>query len=317
MGIAFAIIYIPLYLLAVLISSFIAYKIIHKSDSSNKSRIIFLLVGFILSIILNLILLFIVSTYGEHSWKPFINQLAITLCGSLILGVSIYAVSYAFENKLRHILHSISAGALFSIYAIPWIALFLSVNYYNIINYSTFNQLCNDSSLVFVEEVPPARSVLLRTDKFASVTKEQQARISSFAKFILNQGKLDYIERPPSKKSKYYNKSKYERIHINKNQLQIEYITQPVDKFSAEYEIISNSLQLPIKKDRGIGGSRIEIRRMSDDKLIAYTQYYWDNKTFKACPRQVHSPIFVFSFIATALNINNPMTNLKENKINK
>jgi hypothetical protein len=62
-------------------------------------------------------------------------------------------------------------------------------------------------------------------------------------------------------------------------------------------------LELPEERKRGIGGTRVEIRRSSDSKLIAYTQYYWDRTENKACPEGAMDRHFIYKFITNSLKI--------------
>jgi hypothetical protein len=77
----------------------------------------------------------------------------------------------------------------------------------------------------------------------------------------------------------------------------------PANRFTAEYQVRSSTLSIPGGQEHGIGGARIEVVRASDNRLIAFAQYYWDNKAFRSCPKETNGKYFIQWFIADALNL--------------
>lgn len=81
---------------------------------------------------------------------------------------------------------------------------------------------------------------------------------------------------------------------------------EPVEELTAEYEVRPTRLTLDQGAELGLGGARIEIRRRLDNHLVAYAQYYWNNREFRACPQESHSGMFIYHFVAGALGVKNP-----------
>jgi len=124
-----------------------------------------------------------------------------------------------------------------------------------------------------------------------------------------------YIERPSSSTD-----SQFERIYTEgerilkssgKKRKRTKYVTQPIEIIKSEYVVTSNIINSLEEESDGIGGNHIEIRRVTDDKIIAFAKYYWDTKTSKACPSEARNGLFVYQFIATALNVINENSTIR------
>lgn len=178
-----------------------------------------------------------------------------------------------------------------------------------------FSRLCKNAEIKIYETVNPAKSVVLTEDRFTHMPPRRQAETLPHALFLLNQSFLEFIERPASKESGIADKAQYERIatvgeRILRSQpgssAQTTFSYEPTDTITAEYEVRPIRLTIEKGADVGLGGARIEIRRRADDKLIAHAQYYWNNTEFRACPEESHRGLFIYHFIANALNVRNP-----------
>jgi hypothetical protein len=219
--------------------------------------------------------------------------------------------------------------------------------YHNIANHSTFSEVCKNARIEIIEDVAPAKSIALLPDSFVHTNSGvTPSRLSSWklpsynnrlaygkrtniGKYSLRLSILDYIERPPPKESSLYGDFKYERLSIIGERIlkrqysayakreYTKYDRSPASTITAEYNVIPSYLEMPLKKDKGIMGERIEIRKNSNNELIAYAQYYYDLRAYNVCPETADDPFFVYNFIATALKVDNPNRNsniLKDNK---
>lgn len=126
---------------------------------------------------------------------------------------------------------------------------------------------------------------------------------------------MEYLERPATKESGIEGKAKYERVStIGERVLrakpgstaETQYVYEPTEEITAEYEIRPARVNIEHGAELGLGGARIEIRRRLDNHLVAFAQYYWNNTEFKACPEESHNGMFIYHFIAGALNFKNP-----------
>lgn len=178
-----------------------------------------------------------------------------------------------------------------------------------------FSSLCEHSEIKVLEKVKGAKSIALLNDSFTFMAQGRQAETRPMAVFLLNQSLLEYIERPATDEGLTKGIAKYERMSTaGKRVLRslpgdnrtTQYIYEPTDAITAEYEVKSTVLNIDRGDELGLGGARIEIRRKTNNHLIGYAQYYWNNKEFRACPEESHNGMFIYHFIADALNVKNP-----------
>lgn len=178
-----------------------------------------------------------------------------------------------------------------------------------------FDHLCESAEIKIYETVNAPKGIAVLPDSFSYMPPRQQAETRPMAVFLLNQSLLEYIERPAKNETGILGKAKYERMSTTGERVlrseygvraQTQYVYEPTDSITAEYEVRPTRLSLARGAELGLGGSRIEIRRRSDDKLIAFAHYYWNNTELRACPPETHQGLFVYNFVADALNIRNP-----------
>ena len=185
-----------------------------------------------------------------------------------------------------------------------------------IITLSTeFARLCSSAEIKVLEPVQQAKSIALLPDSFPYMAAGRQAVTEPWMEFLLNQGLLEFLERPATKESGIEGKAKYERVStVGERILRskpgstavTQYVFEPVEEITAEYEIRPVRVIIEHGVELGMGGARIEIRRRLDNHLVAYAQYYWNNTEFRACPQESHNGMFIYHFVAGALNFKNP-----------
>ncbi len=316
MGLAVAIIYLPLYLFFSSGAIYAALKIRKRtvSEEKTKSRYRHIFVGFIAGTLLTWWLVWLVPVKGNTDYEAFVNQLALTLLTPVVFGVILFG--FIKLARLRQNWHCVDivSGVLFSTIAIPWLTIVAASYYDDVVNFPKYHSLCANAEIKFLERLKPAKSVFLSPDLFTNSARGSRAVTRSVGTFLLNQSALEYVERPSGSGSVYpYERMRTEgeRILSSRGDETTKYITSPIDTITAEYIVTPRSINFPEEKINGIGGSQIDIRRLSDNKLIAYAKYYWDNKTHKSCPSETQSGLFVYKFIATALNVINEKSNIE------
>ncbi|MES2826302.1 MAG: hypothetical protein V4732_22095 [Pseudomonadota bacterium] len=175
-----------------------------------------------------------------------------------------------------------------------------------------YSRLCDSAEIKILEPVKGAKSIVLMPDSFSVMAQGRQTERGSWTAYLLNQSLLDFIERPATKETGIAGTTEYERVSTIGERIlrskpgsnaQTKYVYEPINEITAEYEIHSEKLTLERGAELGLGGARIEIRRRNDGHLVAYAQYYWSNKEFRACPKESHNGLFIYKFIAGALNV--------------
>lgn len=312
MGIAIAIFYLPLYIVFSIIAVVSAERINKNIKESKFTNILifkYKVKGFVIATLTTWLLIWLVPVKGNTDFEALYIQLGLTLVVPAALASFVFS-----KSETRKYL---AVGALLSTTAMPWVTLFAAFNYYNVINFPAYWYSCTNAEIVFIKDVKPANSVFLHKDVFTRASKGSQSETRPIGLFLLNQSKLKYIERPMQQDDKKL-KPIYEKISIkgdrvfrSKSGENTKFSTEKVEMVTSEYEVIPTRLDFPNERKNGIGGSRIEIYSRKDDELIAYAQYYWDNKTFKSCPSEAHQGLFVYKFIATALNIFNSASSIE------
>jgi hypothetical protein len=195
---------------------------------------------------------------------------------------------------------------------------------------NSFSHLCETAEIKYLEQVVGAKSVALLPDMFAAMDSALKFDAGntgnvgymngvtwrSQSAIILNQSLLEFVEVPKTNQKGLSDQAEFERISTEgKRVLQgnpsTQYLTEPIGTLTAEYEVRPVALNLAELGGDGLAGSRIEIRRRADNKLVAYAQYYWNGPEFKACPKEIIGGVSVFRFVRDALGVRNPESSIK------
>lgn len=320
-------IFLPVYLFFVCIALF-AYKQIRKKNphaEKSEFKYIYAILGIVVSSLITGVSVAQIEYHGYADYGALFYQATLTVCVPTVFGI-IFAVIYRAGFRKSISLMSFTSGVLNSVYFMPFLAIGVAAFYDDVVNAPEYYSLCSDAKIEFKEQVEPAKGVLLSPDQFTNAERGFPNRTRPIRDFLLNQTMLEYIETPSDSDAEY----QYERTHTvgdryvrtyggekrrligkSKDGKMTTFVTTPVDSITAKYVVIPKRMNFPKEKENGIGGSEIEVRRLSDNKLIAYTRYYWDDKTFKSCPKQAHRDLFPYQFIATALNVVNAESSVK------
>ena len=195
-----------------------------------------------------------------------------------------------------------------------------------------FRELCKSAEVKVLEKVDGAKSIALLPDNFATIRQSRSfilenkkpsmngVSIGSESKRLLNLGLLDFIETPAIKSTDPSNPAEFVRISTVGERITLSYYDQgkrietqyefePISAITAEYEIRpqilerADFLESGWGSEPGWGGSRVEITRRADNKLIAFAQYYWSKDDFQACPLEAINGLFIYDFVAGALGV--------------
>jgi len=311
--------YFIIYLLFVIgIASFIQKKNEQVSFDNTRQINKFLLIGFVSSILITWLFLWVVSFLGFTDWNKLILQLLLSLILPIFL---IGFVNFIFFNHAisgGEPKHNFMLGALYSIIAMPWLTFFFGLIYETNANLPEYYSQCKKAEIVFHEKIEPARSVFLSPDLFTYLRKGHPVQTHEHTTIILNQSTLEYIERPPTRRFNNYGKSKYEKISTQGERVLrgpskkgTKFIAEPTDAITSQYIVTSTRLDYPRAQANGVGGSQIKVHRISDNKLIAHAIYYWVGRKYRSCPDKAGDSQFIYKFIATALNVINPNSNIQ------
>ncbi len=180
---------------------------------------------------------------------------------------------------------------------------------------SEFGRLCQSAEIKILEQTKNVKSIAVLPDMFTFMAQGRGAETTPFSAFLLNQSLLEFVEIPATKSSGLEGKATYQRVStvgervlrspMGSNKV-TQFVYEPTDNLTAEYVVRPIPLPLERGSELGLGGARIEIRKRNDNHLVAYAQYYWNNTEFKACPEESHNGMFIYHFVAGALNVKNP-----------
>lgn len=294
----------------------------------------------------NLLLLFYVSARVFASTVPGGGgSFAVISLSPLVvlpaIGLLAVGVIALFTHTLRTRKDTESLSPLIKFGGVEWIPIAIVVaipivfsltlpigRMYKLAN--SFSHLCETAEIKYLEQVVGAKSIALLPDKFATMDSALKfdsgnagnvgymngVRWGSEYSLILNQSLLEFVEVPKTNQKGLSDQAEFERIStVGKRVLQgnpgTQYLTEPISTLTAEYEVRPVALNLAELGGDGLAGSRIEIRRRADNKLIAYAQYYWNGPEFKACPKEIIGGVSVFRFVRDALGVRNPESSIK------
>lgn len=317
MGILLAAVFVPSYIIVSLLAIWILVKTKKPSNISD----LWYVFGFILSTIIALLLIKVIPSekgaYGEYS--PVFYTTFLTLVVPAIVAILFTMVSWFFKNKLSRVFECFSIAAIGLTLFMPWITIVAGLIYEDVQSNIAYSKACLNAEVKYLFETEPAKNIYLKTDNYWQFVKNRSSSSSRVSeKILLNHSFFKMIESSKNIYEKDRNKDYLEFTQLNtlgEKDVSSEHDFNETVKFkeskyrvsTAEYILSSSESHRASARKKGVNGQRLEIHRTSDEKLIAYAQYYWNSTKsgHKMCPEEAKNDSFPYRFITKALNVVN------------
>ena len=308
----FIFIALPIFLVVVALSLRLASKsgksMTEELTLKEKSRM--KAVGFFGAVALAFFLVWTVPKTRGDDWGRAILLFAIVILVPLALGVILSAIKALVDSNNQK-LSAAAAGAFLASAPTPFIVPLAILGYTLGAEYVGLQLYCRNATVTTLERVGQAKSVAFIPDSIMEPpTKYSLAYAKSHSVKLLNQGLVEYIERPATEVSGLKGKSEFERVSIiggrkliyDASEIATKYIYEPIDTITADFLVKPKPLSVSSEYFEGLGGAQIEIYRRKDNSLISRAQYYWSDTLRDSCPSQTHASSFVLSFISESLS---------------
>jgi hypothetical protein len=173
----------------------------------------------------------------------------------------------------------------------------------------TLSSLCNQATIKRVITVERPSGIFIPYNYFSHYSTNTGGKAFS----LLNQRLFEFVEvgRLSDNYNGHFSTAKFERIRLDSDNKDTKFIYEPIEVPSAEYEIRVTDLALPDWLQLKLHGYRIDIRRVKDQALIGYAQYYWSSREKTACPSEIADGNFVEDFIAGTLGAKSQISWIK------
>lgn len=304
MGLLVLVIYLPALLFVSIVSLRLAAIQLRNSavsDSTVVEKSFFYALGLGVSIAATSSIAWWYSELTSFEWGNFFRWVGISLIGPLIAGLLLSAL--CARKKKSHQIGLLIAGVFHATLAMPFAGLAISFFYNDVAYKPAFDRLCANVQPVFLEKVAPARS-------FTLLSWWLDGSKGGARGLLLTHGTpLMYVDVKAAGDGK---STRYMALPQDKRQLSEGVLgwrgvlnDVEIEHSSAEYEIEAINQQLPssLPGVTAINGYRIEIRRTTDKKVIAYSDTYSRRGEDWECPTGVSDGSFSATFIAAALNL--------------
>lgn len=317
MGIVIAAVYLPLLALCTLVTLFasrFAFRISPRAAQSRGIDAALYVLGMALSIVCSLVSASKIEFQRNTDFAALFMRIGVTLAVPVVFGILLLGITYAVHH-LRPFsrLGYLTAGVLHSTIAVPLAAVAVMALYDDVVYGPAFRGLCKHSTVQFVQEIKPAVSVALLPDRILAATRGQQPTGVQLGEALIVNTRLDAVERLPLEIDKVPIGTPFVRLTKNARNRASDYPdVTAIERDEAEYQVVSTQLEIPADLKLRMGGTRVEIRRASDQQLIAFTQYYWDREKFWVCPSVAGESRFLYDFLSDALNVRNSTRDWKK-----
>ncbi len=314
---------LPIFIAVFAFSGWLASKAGESADGSfhpySKSR--YISIGFLSALILTFVIVLIApDAHRNDDWGHAILLFGIVMVVPVALGLCLFSLKN-LDTGFRSKIAAAAVGAFWATAPVPFIVPLCNIGYVLASEYVGYKFQCRNAEVEVIEKVVQAVSVAIIPDSVLEPPNSTRiAYHESLAIRLLNQGLVDYVERPATDISGLKGVSKFERVKIKGEKRVItdakehvhNYQYEPIDSISAEYVVIPTEI---VERDRGkkvlgevkgVGGSKIEIYRRVDKKLISRAQYYLSDTLRSFCPSNGPSEFFTLSFVLDSLSARNP-----------
>jgi hypothetical protein len=311
MGLVLGGVYFSLLLLVSAIAlaiGFIPIRMARENRVPGTHRILPYAAGATVSLLLTVAYAWWYSTHATSEWGPIFGSLAISLAGPPVIGLILHLAWLIICRKSSSAFNFIVAGAWHSTIAMPVVGALVIVFYDDVVHKRTFDQLCAKSQVVIFEKIDPAKSVAFIPDTFFTTNRNGRANQEARTLLLGPNTPLQYIDARVLEWDGRVRFVRVTRAQQSDNTFKSggrdrAFNVIDIEAPNVEYEVIPSSAEVPKSLAKRTYGQKVEIFRVSDKKLIARAEYYWDTGKWWECPAGIDSNSFIRDFIATSLNI--------------
>lgn len=315
MGLAVLAIYIPIFLvvsaISIGISTFIL-RVTNKSEVLVRNKHFKFFIGAVTALLLSTAYAWWFSK-TDSGLDAIVGAIAISLLGPPIIGLITFAFTRIFFGYKHPSFFWVASGALVSTLIMPLLGILiyrtLDSMYSSFLFRPMFINLCAPAKVEIFEIVDPPKGLAVIPLR---IKPRRHAQSDPVSLLLPEKTPLQFVEKVDTASNggeKYIRVSR--KINLN-NQIRNRryeklFSSVPVTFLSAEYNV--KFLEIETSKMLGyIGetnGQRIEIERVSDGKIIAVAEGYWNYQQHSECPNGFADSKFVTNFVSNALNIPN------------
>jgi hypothetical protein len=306
MGVGVFLVYFPVYIILLIYIGFKVNKINQSISSEQKGRARYKLIilGFLLSIFLTWTSILFVPLKGSFDYLGFAIRVGLTLVAPLVLLEMSKILSSILKGSFKIKGMQLSLGVCYSIVAMPWITIVALRYYYPIVNFPQYYSLCSKAHITYYSKVDSVKSVFLSPDLFEWAPPRYQSSKNKVGDRLLIETNLKFVEREVvDEEVTTIEKIVAVPVKNSKGTGKVEFESSKISRIESEYKVEPKIITVPDSWAKGLGGAIIEVRRIDNGELIASTEYYWDNKNFRACPSESHRHEFITNFIRNALGL--------------
>lgn len=307
MGIAIAVVYLPLLALisaiAIAISN-IPIRAARTYAISKFSKVLAYVAGGLTALVLTSFYAWWYSIHSTSEWDPVIGSLAISLVGPATIGSIMLMIWLAFCRSRPSSFGYAVSGAWQSTVVMPVFGMVIFAFYDDVVHKPTFNTLCDEAGANHSIVVPPAKS-FAQLGAYVTSNRTGSAYQSATFLLLLPGTPLEYVE---SEVHDWNGKDRLVRLTNTKaptdpSRHSKPFAETPIEALNADYLVVSTKLEVPASLVGRTYGQKIEVTRRSDGKLISQAQYYWDTDKWWECPAGISDGRFFGNFVAESLNL--------------
>lgn len=306
MGIAIAVIYLPLLALISAIAiaiSLVPIRAARAHAISTTPKVLAYVTGGLTALVLTSLYAWWYSIHSTNEWAPVIGSLAISLVGPSTIGSIMLVIWMAFCRRRPSSFNYAVSGAWQSTVVMPVFGMVILAFYDDVVHKPTFNRLCEEARISHFIPVPPAKN-FAQLGAFVTSNRTGSAYQSATYLLLLPGTPLEYVE------NEVHENGRDQLVRLTNTKAASDpsrhskpFAETPIETLSADYQVVSTKLEVPASLAGRTYGQKIEVTRRSDGKLISQAQYYWDTGKWWECPAGVSDGHFFQRFVAESLNL--------------
>jgi hypothetical protein len=271
---------------------------IANSKPGLKYAVLYVVVGAALAAVA----VYVAGTFvhGDYGWKQFFERQIIFLSSTVVLGAGLIGISFLIPTSWAYPVRLAGCGAFAGLLLIPALGSAIGRIWQMTYVEWQFQQLCRDAHKNFGTPGERISGVLFTALSGAPFHGD----------FLLNQTTLDYLERERATAA-VSSGPQFERLEVVGQRIRYgdpsgkrhtEYRITPIAEPSAPFEVVTWIAEF--SKDKRVVISRVELRKRSDNAVLASARAYWHRDLRKDCPEGTSAdPMFTARFLIEAIEM--------------
>lgn len=288
-------------------------KKIHSEKTIGKNKKTARFIGITVSTLLTASAAWWCSKINSPGLGMIVIPIVISLFTPSVIGLFTVFIAFILRKtglkEKSSFFFYIAANAFISTGAMPIFCIIIYLLLDGLYNFSfplMFKSICANAKVEIIESTEPPKGFAI-IPEWGRSRRYQESNLDRL--LLSEKTALEFIEKADNSSKDNEKITKVIKKQVNKKEGEIEYsdlfLTIPESSLNSQYYVQFSEIEVSqlFKIEGFTEGQKIQIKRTSDNKIIASAEGCWNYQQRKECPKDFGKEDFVIKFVAKTFNL--------------